>query len=129
MSTGRRMPEKRSLLVVALALAGCADAPIVADTPRIVTAQRIAPWEAHEDCANAAEGDRIDFRFNTTQPVDFDLYYREGAAVIIPLSRKDVSADSGIFGVQIPARYCLAWQAGPAGAFVDYYITLHARSR
>ena len=129
MSTGDRVPMTWAMLLAALALAGCADAPIVADTPRIVTAQRIAPWEAHQDCANAAEGDRIDYRFNTTEPVDFDLYYREGAAVIIPLSRKDVSADSGIFGVQIPARYCLAWQAGPAGAFVDYHITLHARPR
>jgi hypothetical protein len=119
----------RTALLAALALGGCADAPIVADTPRIVTGQRIAPWEKHEDCANAAEGDRIDFRFNTTEPVDFDLYYREGPAVIIPLSRKRVSADSGIFAVQIPARYCLAWQAGAAGTFVDYYITLHGRSR
>ncbi len=123
------MPPKRAVLLAVLALAGCADTPLVADTPRVVVAQRIAPWEAHEDCANAAEGDRIDYRFNTTVPVDFNLYYREGAAVIIPLSRKDVSADSGIFGVQIPARYCLAWQAGSAGALVDYYITLHARSR
>ncbi|MEO8848065.1 MAG: hypothetical protein ABI440_05490 [Casimicrobiaceae bacterium] len=103
-------------------IAGCAGAPVDPHTPRDVPAQRVAPWEGHEDCVDVVSGERIDFRFEATASVDFDLYYREGVAVVIPLSRVDTRSASGIFEVEIPGHYCLAWKAGVAGAWVDYHI-------
>jgi hypothetical protein len=114
-----------AVLVSAL-LGACATAPIPPNAPHIVTAQKIAPWEIHEACADVRAGDRIDFRFDATEKVGFDLYYRQGPAVVIPLSRQDTTSDAGVFAVQIPGRYCLAWKAGGAGAFVSYHIIVHA---
>jgi len=115
--------------IAATLLAACASAPIPPNAPHSVDAQRIAPWEIHEDCADILDGDRIDFRFDATERVDFDLYYREGAAVIIPLSRHAVTADSGVFEARIPGHYCLAWKAGAAGAFVSYHVVVHSSLR
>ncbi|HEY5366155.1 MAG TPA: hypothetical protein VIL19_06740 [Casimicrobiaceae bacterium] len=108
------------------ALAACAVAPIAPDTPYAVVAQPIAPWEVHEDCADVTAGDRIDFRFDASKALDFDLYYRQGIAVIIPLSRKNVTTDAGVFEVEIPGRYCLAWKAGASGGVVSYHVTVHS---
>ncbi len=116
-------------LVAAALAAACTSAPIAPDTPRAVDAQPIAPWEIHEACADIVAGDRIDFRFDATAAVDFDLYYREGIAVVIPLSRTDVTADAGIFEVEIPGHYCLAWKAGPGGAYVSYHLIVHTHAR
>ncbi len=104
-----------------LALAACS-VGIAPGTPVSVAAQRIAPWESHEACAAGEVGDRIEFRFESTRPVDFGLSYTQAGAVVIPVSRTKVKVDSGIYEVQIPARYCLSWQAGPEGAFVDYHL-------
>jgi hypothetical protein len=115
---------ERSLLAACLALAACASAPIEHGVPVSVSRLPIAPWETHEACADVVDGDRIDFNFDATRPVDLDLYYRQGAAVIIPLSRRSVVADAAVLEVRIAGRYCLAFKAGAEGALVSYRITI-----
>lgn len=107
-----------------VALAACASAPIGHGVPVSIERQPIAPWETHEACADVAGGDRIDFTFDATRPVDLDIYYRQGAAVVIPLSRRGVVADGAVLEVRIPGRYCLAFKAGAEGALVSYRITI-----
>lgn len=84
----------------------------------------IAPYAAHEACADLATGDRLDYRYRSSAALDFDIRYREGGAVLSPIVREQSTADSGIFEARIAARYCLDWQAGPAGAIVGYRILL-----
>ncbi|MEP7062356.1 MAG: hypothetical protein ABI881_08155 [Betaproteobacteria bacterium] len=122
--------KRACALLVASWVGACATTvPFPPDTPHVVAAQPIAPWQIREDCADAGAGDRIDFRFESTDKVGFDLYYRQGSAVIIPLSRQDVIADAGVFAVEIPGRYCLAWKAGAAGAAISYHVTVHSSPR
>jgi hypothetical protein len=113
------------LCASALALGACSDAPLAPNAPADVDAQPIPPWEVHETCADVDVGDRIDFRFESSEVVDFELYYRQGAAVVIPLAHPRTLADSGVFAVAIPGRYCLAFKAGAAGAMVSYHLTVH----
>ncbi|HEY7903132.1 MAG TPA: hypothetical protein VIH36_06760 [Casimicrobiaceae bacterium] len=115
---------RRGAIVAALAIGACSDAPIAPGQQVSVAHARIAPWEVREACADVGVGDRIDFRFDATEAVDLDLYYRQGEAVIIPLSRKGTVADAGVLEVRIPGRYCLAFKAGPAGAFVSYHVAV-----
>lgn len=111
-------------LAACLALAACAAAPIERGVPVSVAHQPIAPWETHETCADVVEGDRIDFSFDATRPVDLDLYYRQGTAIVIPLSRRGVVADAAVLEVRIPGRYCLAFKAAAEGALVSYRINI-----
>jgi len=114
---------RHSWLVAALALGACAT-PIAADSPKAVRAQPIAPYEWHEECLHLEVDDRVEFAFEATEPVDFNVHYHEGKAVIMPISRDKTRADAGVFVSPATRDYCLMWEAGGAGALLDYRIRL-----
>ncbi len=110
-------------LLAYAALAGCA-AQIKPDEPRSVTAFAIHPYETHVQCARLVPDDRLEYAFEATEPVNFDIRYREGVAVVAPIARESVRADAGVFIAQIDRDYCLVWEAGGAGALLDYRLRL-----
>ena len=125
MTTAGRGTARRFLASALLpALAACAGAPSDPDAPRVVTGVRIAPYERHEDCMALEDGDRLDFRFDSQFPVAFNLLYREGTFIVIPLSRQQVEEFAGVFASTAARPYCLVWEAGPQGAILDYRFRL-----
>jgi len=110
---------RAAALPLALLLAGCAGETLVADEPRVVDGAEINPYEVREECARLAEGDRLDWRFESQAPVTFNLYYVEGNAFLAPISREDVTADAGIYLARTARRYCLRWEAGRQGAIIS----------
>lgn len=111
-----------AVLVPVLLLGACTAALVTADAPRSVKAHPILPNEWHEECMHLAVGDRLEFAFESTQPVDFNIHYHEGKTVVMPISRSKVHADSGVFASPVVQDYCLMWEAGVAGAAIDYRI-------
>ena len=75
--------------------------------------ERLAPIQAIIGVRTTAE---------TSEPVAFHIRYRDGNAVLIPITRENARADAGIFAPAVAQHYCLAWEAGPAGALIDYRI-------
>ena len=118
------MIARRTAAAVALFAAGCATETIVPDVPKTATEFAIAPYEIHEECADMAAGDRLDYRFEAQAPVTFHLYYREGLAFVSPVSRENVQEFAGVFLARAGRRYCLQWEAGQRGALVDYRLRL-----
>ena len=110
-------------LIAVLALSACTTA-ITADSPKAVRAQPIAPYEWHEECLHLDVGDRLEFAFEATEPVDFNVHYHEGKTVVMPISRDKIRADAGVFAPAIAQDYCLMWEAGAAGALLDYRVRL-----
>lgn len=110
-------------------LLGCAATPVTADAPKVVTAMGLTPYEIREDCVRMAPGDRLDYRFDATEPVSFEIHYREGAATLAPIARSVVTSDSGIYQAPLPREYCLAWEARAAGALIDYWLRLRPAAR
>ncbi len=74
-----------------------------------------------------AAGDRLDYRFTSSAPVGFNIHYRDQNAVVIPIAREAVTADSGIFQPALPQEYCLTWEAGGAGATLEYRFAVRRR--
>lgn len=109
---------------MAVTLVACASDSVVHDAPRHVEAMGIAPYAFHEECATMVPGDRLDYRFEASQPVDFHLYYRDGIAFVSPISRADVREFAGVFLSRDKRRFCLHWEAGPAGTLVDIRVRL-----
>jgi hypothetical protein len=109
-----------------LPLAGCSAPPIVAGIPRVADRLVVAPYAMHEACLWMARGDRLDWRYESSAPVTFDIHYHEGNAVLSPVRRDDSSADSGTFEARLAQEYCLTWEAGAAGAIIGYRILLRA---
>ena len=106
-------------------LAACAAQPaVVPGKPLVVKAHPLPPFQVHEECVKLARGDRLDFTFSAEAPLKFNIHYHEGNAVIMPVSRDNVRADSGDFTALIAQDYCLMWEAGPIGTPLDYTVRL-----
>jgi len=108
----------------AVVLAACAPAPITPDTPRVVRDQVVAPYDVREVCLRAAPGERIEFAFEASDPVDFSLHYRDGNGIVTPIVRAGSRGDAGYYAPRFADDYCLSWEAGASGAFIDYRIGL-----
>jgi hypothetical protein len=61
-------------------LFGCAATPVTSDAPKIVSGMVLTPYDIRDDCVRLSPGDRLDYTFNATEPVAFEIRYREGAA-------------------------------------------------
>ena len=112
-----------ALWVLALS-GGCARPALVPDEPRAVNGERLAPYQSLGECVRMRPGDRLEWSYSSADPVNFDISYREGAATLAPVVREKSQGDSGIFLARLSASYCLSWEAGPAGALVDYRLRL-----
>jgi hypothetical protein len=110
----------------ALVLCGCA-APMTGDMPKVVRAHPLPSYQIHEECLRLEPGDRVEYRFESTEPVDFNVHYHEGKAVLMPVVRDGSREDAGFYAAQIAQDYCLMWEAGAAGATIDYQIRIRRR--
>ena len=113
-----------AILVAALALCGCGVAPISAEAPKVVRGHPLPPYEIHEECVRLEPGDWIEFTFDSTEPVDFNVHYHEGKTVVMPLVREKSLGDAGVFAPPVAQDYCLMWEAGPPGTLLDYRVRL-----
>jgi len=107
--------------LVILLLSGCA-APNLVDAPKIVQGHPVPSYQIHEECFALKARERVEYRFESTEPVDFNIHYHEGNAVVMPLVREQSREDAGIYSASIAQDYCLMWEAGAAGATIDYRI-------
>ncbi len=125
MSAGGRCAS--ALLIAAIMLTGCPKPALMADEPKVVRGQVLHPYDTHEDCFHLEPGDRLDYTFESSEPVDFNLHYHEGAAVVMPLAREKTLNDAGVFAPSLAQDYCLMWEAGAAGAVLDYRLRWRPR--
>jgi len=112
-----------------LALWGCTAPLVTADSPKIVNGYEIRPNEWHEECLRLKPGDRVDYTFESTEPVEFNIHFHEGAAVVMPVVRENSRGDAGVFAPPLAHDYCLMWQAGGTGALIDYRVRLKPAAR
>jgi hypothetical protein len=111
--------------LAAIALAACASAPPAGSmAPKVVKGFALAPYGTHEECVVLGKGDRLDYRFTGTAPVGFNIQFRDGNAVLMPISRAAVTADSGIYQPVESHEFCLAWEAGAAPVTLDYQVSV-----
>lgn len=119
----------RAALAACVAVAACATGMVTPGEPKVVRDRPLTPYDIHEECVRLAVGDRVDYEFDATEPVSFDIHYHEGNAVLAPVVREPLRADSGIFVARIAQDYCLMWEAGPAGAVLGYSVRLRNAGR
>lgn len=76
-----------------------------------------------------ARGDRLDWRYESSAPLAFEIHYREGGAVLAPVVRDAARSDSGTFEAHEPRQYCATWEAGAGGAVIGYRLLLRPAPR
>ena len=114
----------RRTVIVALSLAagGCATSAPDPDAPQALEALTVAPYGVHETCTKLGEGDRLDWTFESREPVDFNLHYHEGPSVIMPVTLLASYGNAGIYPAPFAREFCAMWEAGPAGAILSYRL-------
>jgi hypothetical protein len=121
----RPTPLSAAATLLALLAAACAtDAPLTPGTPKVVAEKAIAPYEFHEECMHLERGDRLDYRFESDQPLAFNIRYHEQNLVLMPITRTAITSDAAIFSPVVAQDYCLTWEAGPSGAVLSYRVVL-----
>ena len=113
-----------AVLIAALVVAACANPPVDATAPKAVRDHVLTPYAMHGECLRVAAGERIEYYFTSTEPVDFNIRYHDAGAVLMPVVRDATREDSGVFAPRFAQDYCLTWEAGPAGASLDYRFRL-----
>jgi len=109
-------------LALPLLAAGCASEPDRLDSPKVASGVELAPFAIHEQCFALSPGERVAYRFTATQPVTFNVHFREGIAMIFPVDVKQTREESDDFTADQRQNYCLVWEAGAQGSIIDYRV-------
>jgi hypothetical protein len=83
-------------------------------------------FASHDECVRLAPGDRLEYAFEASEPIAFEIRYRERNAAVAPVVRERSRGDAGVFVARLDRDYCLVWEAGGAGALIDYRIRLRS---
>ena len=114
-------------VAMAFALGGCATAAAPGRYDlKTVRNHEMSPYVIHEECLKVAAGERIEYYFTSTFPINFNIHYHEANVVLMPIVRDRTLEDSAVFAPTIPQDYCLMWEAGATGATIDYGVRLRA---
>jgi hypothetical protein len=109
-------------LAATVALAACATAPDRLDAPKVVAGLELSPYAVYEQCVILATAERVGYLFRSSAPLAFNVRFHDGNAVIEPISSANTQGESGEFVADRDQTYCLMWEAGAAGSWLDYRV-------
>ena len=113
---------RRGAIALGIAVAACQT--LDSEHAKHVTGDALEPYGEREECAKLAPGDRLEYAFSADAPVSFNIHYHDGAAVVEPIIRDNVTQDAGVFAPPLAHDYCLWWQAGPMNATLEYRLRI-----
>jgi hypothetical protein len=114
-----------TLLLVALVHAAAAEPPgtLLQHLEREV---ELDAGKLEEPCFAMLLGDRLEFVFNSGEPLDFNLHYHQEDAIFFPVEKKNVRAHQGEYIASGSRQYCLMWtNRGDATATLNYRYQLY----
>jgi hypothetical protein len=116
-------------VALAVAAAACTTPPVAPGVPHDIASVVIAPYQAHDECVRLGQGDRLDWRYESTEPLAFNIQYRQDNAMLSPVVREHSTTDSGTFEARLAQDYCLTWESGPPGAIISYRVLVRPAPR
>ena len=87
--------------------------------------ETIKPSGIHEDCMELISGQILEYSFEASKPLNFNLHYHEDHDVIYGITKDWVSGDKGTFRCEKKQYYCLMWTnpgSEPVGLAYSYSI-------
>ncbi|HDZ61923.1 MAG TPA: hypothetical protein ENH40_02105 [Nitrospirae bacterium] len=101
------------LMSILLIFAGCTPLSVKKNVSTM-----IAPNKGYEECFELRPGQVLEYSFNTSKPVDYNIHYHAEDDVHYPVSEKNVSTASGELKVEDLEYYteeqeffCLMWES------------------
>lgn len=97
------------LLAVALIVGACATAPGMERLPPTPLAIQIQSGKIAEECFALAAGERIEYQFEATIPLDFNLHTHRGREIVMPVKVERTREQAGTYTSPQREEYCLMW--------------------
>lgn len=94
-----------SCLMVAFA-GGCASVDV---KEKEVISETLKPTGIHEDCVELSPGQSIEYSFDSSKPLNFNIHYHEDSGIFYPLQRDNTLHEGGRFQAEKRQHYCLMW--------------------
>lgn len=79
---------------------------------------RIAAGKFVEMCGPLSAGLKINWGFDTSGPIDFNVHYHQGKEVLFPVKMSNVSQAKDTLRVEVKQDYCWMW-SNKTGAVVE----------
>jgi hypothetical protein len=84
---------------------------------------------AHEDCFRLEPGDVVDYQFDSSRAVSFNIHYHEADKVLEPVRLANSLHADGSYKAAVAQGYCMMWEnSGKAEAKLDYGFRIRGRS-
>jgi len=115
MTTDRNRPTLRAAAACAIALlaAPLAHADIVdidwGANNSFERSLSVAPTKFAEVCGPLKAGDAVQWRFDASQALDFNIHFHEGKAVHYPARADQTRELTGTLAVAVSQDYCWMW--------------------
>ena len=120
----RRMRFSWTFLVLMLAAAPVAHAEIVeiqwSGDGRFAHSGAVAAGKFLEICGKLPAGLKVNWEFEASSPMDFNVHYHVGKDVVLPAELSAVATAKDMLTTQIPQDYCWMWtNPSPAAARIS----------
>jgi hypothetical protein len=90
--------------------------------------ETIKPSGVSEDCMELLPGQILEYSFEATKPLNFNIHYHEDHDVIYGITKDGVSEDKGTFRCEKKQYYCLMW-TNPGSEPVSLIHTYQIRNK
>ncbi|BES70611.1 hypothetical protein RE428_16290 [Marinobacter nanhaiticus D15-8W] len=72
----------------------------------------IDPGYTTEKCINLEEGARVNYRFDSQYPVDFNIHVHTATETLYPVKLESKANFSSTLDVEKSQEYCFTWKSG-----------------
>lgn len=128
-----------SSCIVLFAISGCATQDVKGKTEKPIDKQKlevtIDPHHSYEECFTLFETQRLDYSFETSKPVNFNIHYHAEGGMFYPVSQNNISVLKGTFSTQEEKHYskeqeyfCMMWE-NPHDEHVNLTCTYQVQSK
>ncbi len=76
---------------------------------KVQATETLKPSGIREDCLELLPGQGLNYSFEASAPLNFNIHYHENEKVSYEVSKDAVSKDAGIFLAKKEQYYCLMW--------------------
>ncbi|MBL0122072.1 MAG: hypothetical protein IPP88_04855 [Betaproteobacteria bacterium] len=70
----------------------------------------LKPGKPHEKCMVLDSAQKIEYRFESSAKVNFNLHYNKGDAMYFPVKLDRTKGESGLYEAKSREKYCLVWE-------------------
>jgi hypothetical protein len=69
----------------------------------------IEPGRIHEKCLKLISGQALNYSFEASRPMDFNIHYHKFKEVIYPVTQKSIFRKKSLFNPEREEVYCMMW--------------------